>query len=228
MKKLFAIALLSCGAALASPVPVTVTAGSAFSIPFDGRPTLPTDPPTIGPSVGYLSSVIHFSDFAFTDISGAQTRMDFRMDVLNTSTAPLTSSLLTVIGFNTTPDVVGGNVLGAYDTIYRYDTFPGVGLVEFCVTGSLNCGGVGLPSGAGVEQGTGETAYASLFFNGAGLTEITIDNAFVRYQNLTGVAGVFNGTGYPVPEPAPYIVLTLGLFLLGGSVATRRRRLQAN
>ncbi len=228
MKQLFVMALLSCGAALASPVPVTVTAGSAFTIQFDGRPTLPTDSPTAGPSVGYLSSVIHFSDFAFTDRGAARTRMDFRMDVFNTSTAPLTSSLLTAIGFNTTPDVVRGNVTGAYDTIYRYDTFPGVGLVEFCVTGSRNCGGVNLAPGAGVEQGTGATAYASLFFNGAGLTAVTIDNAFVRYQNLTGVAGVFNGTGHPVPEPASYVVLTLGLFLLGGTVATRRRRLQAN
>jgi hypothetical protein len=225
--KLVIATFLLCGAAFAAPVPVAVTAGSSFSIALDGHPTLQTDPPSVGGPVDYLSSVIYFSDFAFFDVGGGLTRLDLQMDVYNTSSAPLTSSLLSVIGFETTPNITGGSVTGAYDTVYRLDSFPGVGIVEFCVTGSLNCAGADLAPGEGVEQGTGETAYASLFFNGAGLTEITIENVFVRYQNLTGVPNVFNGTGYPVPEPGAYLVLAVGL-LLTGSVVVRRRRLQAN
>lgn len=214
-------ALLTVGSAFGAPVPVTVTSGGAFVLTFNGSPTLQTNPPTVGDPVSYLSSVIYFSDFSFTGVTGDQTRVDFQMDAYNTSGAPLTGSILSVIGFNTTPTISGtqNSVTGAFDTIYRADTLPGVGTVEFCVSDVMNCAGVG---GGGIAQGTGGTAYVSLFFNAANLSSLTFDDVFVRYQNLTGVNGVFNGVGSPVPEASAYVVLFAGFVLIG--IVVRRRR----
>jgi hypothetical protein len=95
---------------------------------------------------------------------------------------------------------------------------PGFGQVEFCLSDVGNCAGSGSP--AGVAQQTTSTAYASLYFAGAGLDSLTIDSLFVRYKGLTGVPGIFNGIGSPVPEPGAYLVLSACL----GFLAFRNRK----
>lgn len=219
MKLLVSVAALAVSLpVLCAPVPpIVVNPGDAFTMLFDGRITLPTTPPTSGPSVSFLSAMINFSDFTFVDeVALNRTRVDFRMDVSNTSGAPLTASSISSVGFNTTPTITGGSSSGVFNTVYRNDVLPGAGLVEFCTTTVLNCAGIGA---TGVSQGATGTAYASLFFSGTGLTSLTIDDAFIRYQDLAGVAGAFNGLGSPVPEPAAIIVLALGLV----GVAVRKR-----
>lgn len=198
--------------------PITATAGSAFTVNFDGHVAVPCPGnPTLICSVPYepLSSVINFSDFAFTNASGNRTLVTFRADVSNTSTAPLLTSVLTTVSFNTTPTIMssGNSVSGAFDTVAINGNFVGYGNVEFCFAGSPNCAGVGPIEG--IAQQTTGTAYASLYFAGSGITELTIDQLYVRYQGLTGVPGIFNGFGNPVPEPGAYAVLALGLGLLG-------------
>lgn len=218
MKFLNSIALLGLTvSAFAAPVPpIVVNAGDSFGVTFDGRITLPTTPPTLGPRVDFLSSLINFSEFAFVDeVALSRTRVDFRMDVFNTSTAPLTASTVSVVGFNTTPTITGGSATGIFGTVYRADVLPGAGLVEFCTSTTLSCAG----TSAGVSQGTGGTAYVSLYFAGAGLTSLTIDDLAVRYVGLTGVRDAFNGVGAPVPEPIAYVVLVLGLI----AIVVRRR-----
>lgn len=210
---------LATASLFANPVPpITVTAGSAFTVTFDGRAAVPcVGSPTTICTIPFepLSSVIRFSDFAFTNASGNRTMVTFRADVSNTSTAPLLSSVITTVAFNTTPSILrsGNSVSGAFDTIAVYDSFPGYGNVEFCLADLGNCAGSG--SLAGVSQGNTGTAYASLYFAGSGLDTLTIDSLFVRYRGLTGVPGIFNGFGNPVPEPAEYLVLTACLGLIG-------------
>jgi hypothetical protein len=203
--------------------PVTATAGSAFTVNFNGYASLPcAGDPNLPCPVLYepLSPTIRFSDFAFTNVSGNRTQVTFRADVSNTSTAPLLTSYLSNVGFNTTPTILnsGNSVSGAYDTIVVSDTQPGFGQVEFCFSDVGNCAGSGSP--AGVAQQTTSSAYASLYFAGSGLDSLTIDNIFVRYKGLTGVPGIFNGIGSPVPEPGAYLVLSACL----GFLAFRNRK----
>lgn len=217
--RLASVALTLAASAFASVVPpVTASAGSAFTITFNGLASVPcVGNPALPCPVPFepLSSVIRFSDFAFANASGNRTLVTFRADVSNTSTAPLVSSVVTTIGFNTTPSIerFGNTVSGAFNVITVQDTFPGFGQVEFCFAEVLNCGGAG--SLSGVNQGTTETAYASLYLAGSGHTEFTIDQLYVRYRGLTGVTGIFNGIGNPVPEPGAYVVMTACLGFIG-------------
>lgn len=91
----------------------------------------------------------------------------------------------------------------------------GLGSVDFCVT-AVNCAGGG---GGGVTLGNTGTAYASIMFSGSGLTALTFDDIFVRYQSIAGAGSVTSAVGAPVPEPGAIVVLSLGLL----AVALRKR-----
>jgi hypothetical protein len=95
--------------------PVTAVAGSAFTVNFNGYATQPCPgDPNLPCPVLYepLSATIRFSDFAFTNVSGDRTQVTFRADISNTSTAPLLTSFISNVGFNTTPTILNsGNTV---------------------------------------------------------------------------------------------------------------------
>lgn len=256
----YALLALVSVASWANPVvpPVNATALSDILVNFNG-----IGGNQVVVQTG-LSSSVRFYNFSFTagpgslqtidgntyDFSGL-TNVKFDMDITNTSSAPITASRVTAVGFLTTPEIVTslnstnltkqGKSAGTIDpnavtnvfTNVDYNSnFPnGLGNVEFCFSDSNNCPG---GAGSGVAMGNTGTASASLWFTGNPLTSLRFDNLFVRYQSVAGCATCGgSATGTPVlppndpvvPEPSFYGLLSLGM----GGLAwfSYRRRQQA-
>jgi|JI61114C2RNA_FD_contig_31_3513152_length_881_multi_5_in_0_out_0_1 hypothetical protein len=253
------LALVSL-ASWANPVvpPINATAGSDVVVNFNG---IGGTPVVVQPG---LSSSVRFYNFTFTagqngvqvgndtyDFSGL-TNVQFDMDITNTSSAPITASRVTAVGFLTTPEIAKSlnstnvnqqgksegtidpnSVTNTFTNVDYGSNFPnGLGNVEFCFSDSNNC-----PGGAngGVAMGGTGTAKASLWFTGNSLTSLRFDNLFVRYQSVAGCATCGgSATGRPVlppgsdpvvPEPSFYGLLSLGM---GGLLwFSYRRRQQA-
>lgn len=203
----------------AAPVPFTVSAGAApVTIDFNGYTE------EYGTVTG-LTSRLTFSNFTFTNLA-TTTRVQFRLAIENTSSAPVTASRVSTVGFRTSPDVrlTGSSVSGGTFSRVNSGNMPsGIGRVDFCFT-SVNCAGGG---SGGVTRGNTGTVYASLLFAGSGLTSLTFDDVFVRYQSISGVRGVTSAvgapiSGAPVPEPSAYVVLLSGALLIVQRVRARR------
>jgi hypothetical protein len=222
LKTLLAATVVLCATPLFAGVvpPIDVSNGSAFTVHFNGLAGFPI--PTELPA---LSATVRFSDFVFSDVVGSDTtQVTFRADVSNTSQAPLTSSFISAFGFDTNPTILtfdDHNVTGAFDHVNTRGFIPAIGRVEFCLSEEKSCEGNG---SIGINQGTTETAYATLYFAGAGLTELTIEGLSIRYQGLTGVPEMFNGVGSPVPEPVAFVVLAAGIGLIALRPTLYRRR----
>jgi len=201
---------------LAGPIPpIDATPGSSFVVSFDGRGFTPASP-TVPVLIPSLTANSRFSNFVFTDdFANNRTRVTFTTEINFNGSAPLTGGQVHSIGFNTTPTIqAGGNtVSGAFDTVNIHQALPGPTNVEFCFADTTDC--AGNLGGTGVALGSVGTAYASLYFGGTGLRTLTFDNMYIRYMNLSGIPGVYNGLGSPVPEAAHYIVLSAGLALVG-------------
>lgn len=208
---------LTCSAVSAGvTLPVTATAGSTFTVDFDGYGGSPVQ------TVTGLTSSATFSNFAFTDFTSTnRTRITFEALIANDSSGPITASRVSGLGFRTTRDIdrsASNSVTGVFDNVSYNGNMPvGIGRVEFCLS-NVNCAGSG---GDGVTLGNTGTAYASIFVAGTGVRELQFDDMFVRYQSIAGAPnGVTSAVGAPVvPEPASYVVLSLGL----GAVALRKR-----
>src|SRR5688572_4995348 len=80
-------------------LPVTATAGSSFTVDFNGHTTSSN-------IIDGLTSAVTFSNFSFTDNSLFNwTRVQFQAEVTNNSSAPITASRVSGLGFRTSPNL---------------------------------------------------------------------------------------------------------------------------
>lgn len=202
-------------AAFAGPVPpINATTGSDFTVDYNGFDTSAQTP------IAGLTAQARFYNFGFA-ANGGNTLVTFSIDLTNNSSAPITGSRVSGMGFDTTPNIVNSglnSVSGVFDTVSIGGNVPnGVGTVEFCFS-DVNCAGGG---GGGVTKGNTGTANASILLSGS-VTSFVFDGLFVRYQSITGVPGLSSASGAAVPEPGFYGALALGLS--GLMLALRRKR----
>ncbi|HUQ90701.1 MAG TPA: cistern family PEP-CTERM protein [Bryobacteraceae bacterium] len=211
---------------LAAAAPITLTSASNVLINFDGSGGVPVQ------LVNGLSAQLHLYGFSFNTGTGShagETLVEFSFDVANTSSSPVVSSRITGVGFNTTPDLVDtadNGVNGVFENIVMAPTFPNsIGTVDFCFT-TQSCPGGGNGGVAKGATSTGNTA--SLYFTGS-ITQLTLDNTYVRYLSLscptgtdcppsaTGVGTLVTTSDSTVPEPSTYALFALGLAGIAGA-----------
>lgn len=202
-------------------LPITATSGSSFTVDYDGIGGSPVG------SISGLTASIDYYNFLFTYDGSSQTTLTFDFNVRNTSSSPVSTSRVSTMGFNTTPDILSASVSGIFSNA---DTsggnVPNQGFVEFCFS-NVNCAGGG---GGGVTIGNSALGAASLLFAG-NVASLDFDMFTVRYQSLTCIAGFSgncpgsaSGRGHEsVPEPGMVGLLAIGLIC----VAVTRRRIAA-
>jgi hypothetical protein len=230
MKKSFLFKTLVIGASL-------LTASSAFAastINMDGSVTLDaTDPFSFTmnyngfntqsqtPLAGLTSSIL----FNFLGTSGGGSTYDFSYTLTNTSSSPVTASRVSVMGFDTNPNITGATASGLFNIVSNGNT-PNVGALEVCLKdgGGGGCAGGG---NGGVTIGNSGNGLFSLSFSGAP-TSINMNNFAVRYQSIEGLGQVSSasGVGTPyiptVPEPATWAMMLAGFGFVGGLMRRRR------
>ena len=214
---LFCVALSGQAAAA-----VVDSAGDHFSVYFNGI--------VHGTEQAGLTAS---ADFTLTGIDsdafGTQT-WTFDIALNNTSSSPITSSRVSVLGFNLSsgPDFRDSSVSGELDNIGR-GHMPLAGWLDLCLKGSdgwRNCAGGG---GAGVLQGDSEDLTLSLSFDSE-LSQLELSDFFVRYQSIGGLSrcqssGV--GVGSEVPVPAAGWLMGTALLGLAGMSRGRGARTAA-
>lgn len=218
MYKIFVLLFLCAGLALAAPVaPITATEGSSFAVDFDGFTGADHS------VVEGLTSSLVFSGFNFSNYSNVATRVNFQIEVLNTSTSPITASRVSGLGFFTTPDIVRSapnSVTGVFDQVTITGNMPnGIGQVEFCFS-DVNCSGGGR---SGVRMGQSGMVYAEIYLRGLGHTSFSFDDMYVRYQSISGRGAPSSASGSPVPEPGAYALLLVGLVTVAFRIRAIRR-----
>jgi hypothetical protein len=114
-----------------------------------------------------------------------------------------------------TDAIVDGNVPG------------GIGHVDFCASSGVTC-----PGGQGQGLNSGGTASGTFrldFGVAAALTQLVLDDFFVRYQGIAGSTLGTAGVGVEVsPVPIPAVGAALPLIVgFGGYMGWRKRRKQA-
>jgi len=171
----------------------------------------------------------------YTGVSNGGLTWNFDYSITNTSFGG-TSANLTSFGFATTPNVSSGTSTGLFDTVTINPNFPNVMQagqnIDICFAPSTGCqGGVGLLNGE-----TADGMFTLTFASALGA--ISLDQAFVRFQDLTAVSPIYNVSGSsgvgisndvtitPLAVPGPMVGAGLpGLFAAGlGLIALARRR----
>ena len=137
------------------------------------------------------------------------------------STSDSISSRVSSFAFNTDPNIVGASSTGTYSFTQLNGNYPnGIGQVDVCFKGADtgNCAGGG---SGGVIDGQSGTGTLALDFGGA-IGGLTLDNFFVRYQSIDGIAGVTSASGRQtgsttssssggneVPEPGMFLMFAM-------------------
>ena len=217
LKRIFAFATVSIGLGLASPAlaePILLdgeSIGDSYTITFDGF----VDG---GASLDGLSSQL---ELTLSSIVNGIYNFDYSLT--NTgSTADDVSSRVSSFAFNTDPEIIGAQSTGTFGFTTLDSNFPnGIGRDDVCFqgvdTGSCAGGGSG-----GVFDGEAGTGTLSLDFGGA-IASLTLDDFFVRYQSVEGIAGVGSASGRQISSstssggtevPAPGMMALFGLALL--------------
>jgi len=193
------------------------TLASGFTVNFDG---FGGNPPVVIPG---LSSTATFSNFAGLGTN----QIAFDVSLANTSSL---DSLLSAIGFDTTPNVTGGSIANQVRNLgWGVETsqtnFPvGVGTVDFCFSNPGPCASGGNDSNA-IRDGETNTFRATLNFASA-TNSFTFDNLVVRYNAFTTTVGgqtISSAVGRPV-VPEPGVISLLGVLSSGVLVFFKKRR----
>lgn len=171
----------------------------------------------------------------FTLNSFDGTNAGFTVDLSNDSGGDITSSRLSVFGFDVLPSNGSFNEPGTTST--GFFTFVGAGQVNqpaFLGFSDVDACFRNSPPGAnnvctagagGVAQGTSETFSPTLAFAGGPVTSFTLQNFYFRYQSIEGkVNGITlddaSGVGSPGVVPTPALLPGL----LGLGVAALRKK----
>lgn len=147
----------------------------------------------------------------------------FNVTIENNSVAPVTAAVIKALAFNTDPNLVSRSVApGGIFSGTNSGNVPNAGNREICFTNN-NCAGGG-PGGIGIG-GSGSLT-ATLGF-GAAVTQFTLSDFVLRYQEIDGTFGgttVDGASGISNPGKVPTPALLPGLLGLG--VAALRKRQQ--
>ena len=192
---------------------VTVSSvGDSFDVYFNGIINGNVQPGLTGEAHFTLTNIVGHGN-------GGE-NWDFSVILVNTSSSPITDSRISVLGFNTNPnvDTTESSAIGIFNTVGN-GNLAQVGNIEVCFkdggSGS-NCSGGG---NGGVQQGTGSQFFTRLNFN-SDLSSLTLDNFAIRYQSISGSTLGDSGAGTEVPIPAPALLLGSAL----ASLALKRRK----
>ena len=167
-------AALASGANASS---ITVGSGDSFSVNFNGV-VEGTEQAGLTASATFNIGSVNYN--AGTDT----TTWSLSIELANTSSSPITASRVSVLGFNTDPNIVSGaTTSGIFDTVSS-GNMPQVGRLEVCLT-DVNCAGGG---GTGVALGSVASLMATLTFDGD-IGQVTFDNFAVHPDGATGAAG---------------------------------------
>lgn len=155
----------------------------------------------------------------------------FSFSVTNTSSAPLTSSRISIFGFDVDPNVKvsTSSATGTYSTVGAGNV-PIIGDHEICFKAggaSSNCAGGG-SGGAAIGQTVNGTFTLS-FDNSVPNRIFKLSNFFVRYQDVrnerrngpSSAVGQTVSITESVPEPASWLAMIAGFGVMG--IALRRR-----
>jgi hypothetical protein len=195
---------------------VTVdSVGDAFNVDFNGN--------VANTNIAGLTSTASFLVTAFSSNS-----ITFSVSLTNTSSGGI-GSRVSVLAFDTTPNITGASSTGVFDMAVLNSSMPNnFGNVEACVKGGggPNCDSGG---GAGVTNPNTGNFTMVLSFNGP-ITQFSFDRFGVRYQSITGTTAGNSGTGEgtvrqdppppSVPEPTSMVLLGTGLI----GLASRKLR----
>jgi hypothetical protein len=171
-------------------------------------------------------------DGATLNANGTYT-WNFDYTVTNTSSGAITSRISS-FALNTTPNPLAVTSTGLFDHIETNVQLPnifGQGVTDFCASaGNNSCSG-----GDGLTNGQSASGEFNLNFAGS-VSAITLDDAFLRFQSITGTAFGNSGLGLntdvcvgcvptptaAVPELSTWFMMIIG-FAGMGTLAYRRR-----
>jgi hypothetical protein len=183
--------------------------GSSFDVLFDGKG---------GSQARTIAGLTSTARFTLTAFNTSNQTASFNVLITNNSSGSVTQSRVSVLGFDTNPNVNlnQSTVSGIFNTI-ESGNVPIAGAVEVCFTG-VNCAGGG---SGGVFKGNSGSFTTTLKFNSP-LSNLSLSNFTVRYQNIAGVQGITSGAGDGTPVPEPITLLGSGIALGFGMYAKRK------
>ena len=137
-------------------------------------------------------------------------------------------SMLTGVGFNVDPNIIGASATGLYQFVNTSSNVPNLGTVDVCFNAgaSGSCAGagsgtIGLAPAGGVATGTLALNFSQAY------QSIDLTNFYIRYQGIEGITGVTSAIGRPVtppvPEPATWAMMLLGFGGIGMAMRRGRR-----
>ena len=229
IRKLIALGAFAASVSMAAPAiadPITLNSsmiGQSFTVNYNGFIDVYPRPGLSGQTT-----------FTLTGIQGSSYLFDYSLT--NTSSNGATSRISS-FGFNADPNITGASSTGDYSYALVDASYPGgLGTIDVC----FKSGGQTSTACAGNTGGmtAGQTGSGTMkldFGTAAAPNAVTLDDFFVRYENVTGQGcgciTTANGTGTlaPTAVPEPGMIGIFGLGLLGLAFARTypRRRRQA-
>ena len=166
-----------------------------------------------------------------TGISG--NTWSFAYSVANTSFAPISTSRVSVFGFDVSPRLQSATATGEFSSVGSGNVPLGRSDSDVCFRtgGGGQCAGGG---GGGVTIGEAASTGVFKLIFAAPTSSVMLNDLFVRYQSLNSqslrireASGVGDVVGGTVPEPTTWAMLIVGFGAVGGALRRQRTVLAA-